>query len=125
MKRNLEEKEKERESVNEAMGISDTWKDTTLDFIVDEIAASERVSDVIETLLHDIKEEEFGEGKYELTTYEKKKPIRLQIESDEPVKPTNKNANKKIVIEDLSKSPIRTANPIFFTFISLPNALNL
>jgi len=72
MKRNLEGKEKERETVNEAMGISDTWKDTTLDFIVDEIAASERVSDVIETLLHDIKEEEFGEGKYELTTYEKK-----------------------------------------------------
>lgn len=72
MKRNLEEKEKGRESVNEAMGISDTWKDTTLDFIVDEIVASERVSDVIETLLHDIKEEEFGEGKYELTTYEKK-----------------------------------------------------
>jgi len=72
MKRNLEGKEKERESVNEAMGISDTWKDTTLDFIVDEIAVSERVSDVIETLLHDIKEEEFGEGKYDLTTYEKK-----------------------------------------------------
>lgn len=72
MKRNLEEKEKERESVNEAMGISDTWKDTTRNFIVDEIAVSERVSDVIETLLHDIKEEEFGEGKYELTTYEKK-----------------------------------------------------
>ena len=70
MKRNLEEKDKE--SVNEAMGISDTWKDATLDFIVDEIAASERVSDVIESLLLDIKEEEFGEGKYEITIYEKK-----------------------------------------------------
>jgi hypothetical protein len=72
MKRNLKEKQSVKESVNEAMGISDAWKNTTLDFIVDEIADSERVSDVIESLLLDIKEEEFGEGKYETTTYEKK-----------------------------------------------------
>ena len=37
-----------------------------------EIGEKEKVSDVIETLLLDIKEEEFGEGKYEITAYEKK-----------------------------------------------------
>jgi hypothetical protein len=72
MKRNLEGKEKEKESVNEAMGISDTWKDATVEFIVDEIGEKEKVSDVIESLLIDIKEEEFGEGNYQTTTYEKK-----------------------------------------------------
>ena len=72
MKRNLKENQSVKESVNEAMGISDAWKDATVDFIVDEIAEREKVSDVIESLLLDIKEEEFGEGNYETTTYEKK-----------------------------------------------------
>jgi len=70
MKRNFEETEKE--SVNGALGISDTWKDTTISFIIDEIEKSDKVTEVVASILLDIKEEEFGEGNYELTTYEKK-----------------------------------------------------
>jgi hypothetical protein len=72
MKRNLEGKEKDKESVNEAMGISDSWKEATINFIVDEISESDKVTDVINSLILDIKEEEFGKGDYETTAYEKK-----------------------------------------------------
>jgi len=70
MKRNFEETEKE--TINGALGISDAWKESTIRFCLDEITEQDRVTDVIKSLLLDIKEEEFGEGNYELTSYEKK-----------------------------------------------------
>ena len=73
--------------------------DKLKDECVDKIKNAMQDIVTVEKYLEDFK-------KPTLTTYEKKKPIRLQIESDEPVKPTNKNANKKIVIEDNTTSSI-------------------
>jgi len=72
MKRKLTDKELDQDSVNGALGITDAWKESTIDFCVEQILERDRVTEVIETLIHDIKEEEFGEGTYDLTPYEKK-----------------------------------------------------
>jgi hypothetical protein len=62
----------EGKTISEALGITDEWRTQADNKIEQMIEDEELVSDVIEKMIHDIKEEEFGEGPYELTQYEKK-----------------------------------------------------
>ena len=66
-------KEKEvKESIGEALGIGRDWANQTGDKVEETFAVAEKLSDIMEVLAIDIKQEEFGEGNYELTAYEKK-----------------------------------------------------
>jgi hypothetical protein len=59
-------------SINEAMGISKEWKILTDARIEELIEAKDTISEVLETEILTIKEQEFGTGSYELTPYERK-----------------------------------------------------
>jgi hypothetical protein len=62
----------ESASINEAMGISKEWKILTDARIEELIDAKDTVSEVLETEILTIKEQEFGAGSYQLTPYERK-----------------------------------------------------
>lgn len=60
------------ETINTALGISEEWRSATDKKIEKLIDDEGLVSDVMEKMIAAIKEEEFGEGEYEITSYEKK-----------------------------------------------------
>jgi hypothetical protein len=60
------------ETINTALGISEEWRSATDKKIEQLIDDEGLVSDVMEKMITAIKEEEFGEGEYEITSYEKK-----------------------------------------------------
>ncbi len=60
------------ETINEALGLSMEWRnvaDKKIETLIDEEGL---VSTVMEKMIAFIKEDEFGEGEYEITSYEKK-----------------------------------------------------
>lgn len=68
----MEKSKEESVSINEALGISHEWKVLTDDRIENLIDTKDTISELIESEALTIKAQEFGEGNYELTPYEKK-----------------------------------------------------
>lgn len=60
------------ETINEALGLSEEWRSITDKKIENLIDEEAHVSSVMEKMIAFLKEDEFGEGEYELSTYEKK-----------------------------------------------------
>lgn len=61
-----------KDSISRALGITDDWVNDNLEKIGQEFDDAESISDVIENTALRIKSEEFGEGEYTLSEYEKK-----------------------------------------------------
>ena len=61
-----------KESISRALGITDDWVNDNFEKVGQEFDDAESISDVIEHTALRIKSEEFGEGKYTLSEYEKK-----------------------------------------------------
>ncbi len=67
--------ELEKETINEALGLSKEWRDITMEAVESRIMDAEKLSDVMEEIALVVKEDEFGEPGskgYDLTAYEKK-----------------------------------------------------
>jgi len=65
----------EKETINEALGLSQEWRDAAMNNVESCINESETLSEVMEKIAILTKEGEFGEPSakgYELTSYEKK-----------------------------------------------------
>lgn len=61
-----------KDSISNALGIEDVWVNNNLEKVATEFEEAESISDVIENTALRIKGEEFGEGDYTLSEYEKK-----------------------------------------------------
>jgi len=62
----------ENKKINEALGLTDEWRILTDARIEELFDSKETISEVMETEALTAKAQEFGEGSYELTAYEKK-----------------------------------------------------
>ena len=67
-----ETKKEEGQSIWEAMGIADQWTDKNFEELKKELENSETISEMLEKAATRVKDEEFGEGNYGLTEFEKK-----------------------------------------------------
>ena len=63
---------KEKETITEALGLKPLWKKEADKLILYLLDNREKISDIIEEFALDTKQDEFGDGDYELTSYEKK-----------------------------------------------------
>ena len=61
-----------KDSISRALGITDGWVNDNFEKVGQEFDDAESISDVIENTALRIKSEEFGEGEYTLSEYEKK-----------------------------------------------------
>jgi hypothetical protein len=62
----------ESKNINEALGLTNEWRILTDARIEELFNSEETISDVMESEALTAKAQEFGEGSYELTAYEKK-----------------------------------------------------
>lgn len=65
----------QKETINEALGLTQEWRDFMIDAVESSVNKAEKLSDVMEDIALCIKTDEFGDPGskgYELTAYEKK-----------------------------------------------------
>jgi hypothetical protein len=63
---------KSKSTITECLGISDSWWDTGLEMVVEALEKETKVSDVVERLVKEGREEELGESNVPSSIYEKK-----------------------------------------------------
>jgi hypothetical protein len=61
-----------KDSITSALGIEDTWFLENFELLEKALNDSDTVSDAMEQVANQIKVDEFGEGDYQLSLYEKK-----------------------------------------------------
>jgi hypothetical protein len=65
-------KQKNKETIADALGLSTEWKRRADRRILRLMETKENISDIIEDFAYTTKDEEFGDGDWEITEYEKK-----------------------------------------------------